>query len=91
MIYFLLFIIYVNAENFCINCKHFKQSFMSHPDFAKCKVFPREVDNKINYLVLGPQKTEYNYCSIVRQYENMCGPNGKYYEKKYSLMDNIKI
>jgi len=90
MIYFLLLFVLSNAEKICINCKHSQQSFLSHPSFAKCKIFPIEVDNKIEYLVSGRPKTEYSYCSTARQFENMCGPSGKYYEKKCSLMDYLK-
>ena len=72
------------------NLRWYKPSILSHPIFAKCKAFPREVDNKIDYLVLGRPKTDYNYCSIAREYENMCGQDGKYYEKRCTLMDNIK-
>ena len=92
MIYLLLlFVLYSsNAEKICINCKYYQQSFLSHPVFARCKVFPRELDNKIEYLVSGRPKTEYSFCSTARQYENMCGLNGKYYEKKCTLMDKLK-
>ncbi len=85
MIYFLLlFVLSVNAEKFCINCKYFKKPLFSHLDFAKCLVFPKEISNKNDYLVSGNKKIEYNYnyCSIARGYENMCGQDGKYYEKK---------
>ena len=85
MIYFLLlFVLSVNAEKFCINCKYFKNSLFSHPDFAKCHVFPKELTNKIVYLVSGNTNTqiEYHFCSIARGNENMCGQDGKYYEKK---------
>lgn len=30
------------AENFCINCKYFKRSFLTHNVFAKCSVFPKK-------------------------------------------------
>jgi hypothetical protein len=91
MIFFLLlFILSANAEKFCVNCKHFKPAIISHPVFAKCKLFPKELDNNSDFLVLGNPKKEYNYCSIARQNENMCGTDGKCYEKKCSLLDNLK-
>ena len=91
MIYFLLlFVLSVNAEKFCINCKYFKQSLLSHPDFAKCHIFPKKLSNQIDYLVSGSAKIEYYYCSTAREYKNMCGQDGKYYKKKWALMDNQK-
>lgn len=90
MYFLLFFFISANAEKFCINCKHFRPTILSHPSFAKCKAFPREADNKIDYLVLGRPKPEYNYCSIAREYESMCGQDGKYFEKKCTWIDKIK-
>ena len=29
------------------------------------------------------ENIEYNYCLISRKIENMCGPQGKMYKKKY--------
>lgn len=91
MLYFLLLVILsVNAENFCINCKHFRPSLLLHPQFAKCELFPKKIDNKIDYLVSGCGKIEYYYCTIAREDKNMCGQNGEYYEKRFTLIDNIK-
>jgi hypothetical protein len=64
----LLFVLSVNAEKFCINCKYFKKPLFSPPDFAKCRVFPKEISNKNDYLVSGNTKIEYDYCSIARGY-----------------------
>lgn len=73
-----------NKPKFCINCKYFiKHS--NHDTFAKCSFFPRE-DNDIYMLVNGIQKDKdikYHYCSIARNYDNMCGPEGKMYKRKY--------
>ena len=89
--YFLVLLVALSAtaEKFCINCKHFKPT-LSHPVFAKCKAFPKEVDNKIDYLVLGRPKKEYYYCSTARQDEDMCGPDGKCYENRCTLLDKLK-
>jgi len=36
----------------------------------------------MDYLVSGKiSKPRYNYCSIARKYDSMCGEQGKYYEK----------
>ena len=76
------------GENFCINCKHYRSSFIGSPIFAQCAVFPiiptnNKEDKYIDYLVSGKKKkTEYRFCSTARLEENRCGPKGKYYEKR---------
>jgi hypothetical protein len=102
MIYFLLILIATatatttttvtaraTANKFCINCKYYQSSFLSSSVFGKCKVFPREMDNKIDYLITGKPKTEYIYCSTARNDEDKCSPTGKYYEKKINLFRKI--
>jgi hypothetical protein len=51
-----------------------------------------EVDNK-DYLVDGSIKKaniDYTYCSIARNYDNMCGKDGNMYKEKkqWCLLDN---
>jgi hypothetical protein len=58
-------------------------------NFTKCGVFPRELTNKIDYLVSRTAKIY--YCSTVRECQHTCGQNGKYYEKKHQITDYIKI
>lgn len=93
MIFFIQFIYFLlstsNAEKFCVNCKHFKSTLLSSNIFGKCSVFPREIENKMDYLVIGKAKIEYYYCSTVRLKEDMCGPTGKYYEKKTNFFRKI--
>lgn len=72
---------------FCIDCKHFKNGISINPQYGKCSLFPKieEDINNVNFLVSGKRelkKIEYTYCSISREYNNMCGTEGKYYEKK---------
>jgi hypothetical protein len=43
-------------------------------------MFPK-IENKINYLINGIEKDGFSYCSTARQYEKMCGENGKMFEK----------
>jgi len=65
----------------CINCKY----FITDNDtgkYGKCSLFPKK-ENKINFLVNGISEEIYNYCSISREYTNMCGEEGKLYKKKY--------
>ena len=74
----------LRAENFCINCKFFKRPLLSHNVFAKCTVFPLQIskDNETDYLVTGKKNIDYRFCSTARLEEAMCGPTGKYYQKK---------
>jgi len=74
-----------NKPKFCVNCTHFRGSFFGSK-FGKCSLFPQieEIDNR-DYLVNGNSKKsiiDYNYCSIIRNYNDMCGKNGKMYEEK---------
>jgi hypothetical protein len=62
----------------CIHCKHFMHN--SSPEFGKCRLFPRN-DIGDNYFVTGKNdvKKDYHYCSTSRQFESLCGNNGKYF------------
>ena len=73
--------------NLCVNCKFFTKDFLTMNKFGKCALFPKEdqeYDNRY-FLVDGTKinnKQEYNFCSIARKYERMCGQEGTFYEKK---------
>lgn len=82
------FLLSTSAEKFCINCKHFRPSLFSDNSFGKCSIYPREMSNKIDYLVTGKPNKEYSYCSTARIYENMCGSNGRNYETKINFLKN---
>jgi hypothetical protein len=74
-----------NKPKFCVNCTHFRGNFFGSR-FGKCSLFPviEEIDNR-DYLVNGNSKKsilDYKYCSIVRNYNDMCGKNGKMFEEK---------
>jgi hypothetical protein len=68
----------------CINCKYF---ITDNDDgkFGKCMLFPKK-DNDIYKLVIGHHKfnIDYNYCTVSREMEYMCGKEGKMYKKKYT-------
>jgi hypothetical protein len=68
----------------CINCKHYtKKSFFSNSEYGQCRMFIKVNDND-SFLVNGinNNKIENYYCSTARRSDNMCGPDGKFYEKK---------
>jgi len=69
----------------CIDCKFFiKDNVFTLNEFGKCALFSKVKKND-NYLVDGSKqydKMEYSYCSIVRNFEDMCGEEGRLYEKR---------
>lgn len=68
----------------CKDCKFFKKDFHTETRFGHCSNFPNEPINNY-YLVDGfkdTSPTSYNYCSVARSSERMCGPEGKYFESK---------
>jgi len=71
---------------FCVDCKFFKLDLFSGNKFGKCLLFSKE-EIDYNFLVDGSKenkKIKYSYCSVARQFDNMCGKEGKLYEKKQS-------
>jgi hypothetical protein len=66
----------------CVNCKFFKTDFISNK-YGKCSFFVTQKEDEY-FLVNGVDnsKKDYAFCSIARKYEDMCGKDGKFYEKK---------
>ena len=68
------------APKLCINCKFFTNSFLTNNMFGRCSLFPKEEKRDINYYVTGIEKNvEFQYCSIARTFDDMCGKEGKKY------------
>jgi len=64
---------------FCVNCKFYSSTT------GYCLKYPKEQDNKADYLVLGKEiekEKEYYYCTTSRKFEHMCGETGKEYVRK---------
>ena len=69
------------TPNLCINCKFFMNNFISGNKYGKCSLFPK-TETDID-LVTGSKKDyKYQFCSIARDYDDMCGKEGKKYIKK---------
>jgi hypothetical protein len=71
-----------NNPKFCFNCKYFILD-TDNDKFSKCALFPI-IKNDKYYLVNGiniDKKNDHNFCSNVRNIENMCGKDGKKFEK----------
>ena len=71
------------TPNLCINCKFFMNDFISGNKYGKCSFFPKtETKMDIDYLITGSKKdSTYQFCSIARDYDDMCGKEGKKYIK----------
>ena len=68
----------------CINCVFFHKNFLSSNKFGKCSFYPIPKYNDY-FLVDGKtevKKEDNHYCSTARNYENMCGKDGKHFIKK---------
>ena len=92
----LLFHLFVllKSINICKNCKYFipDDSFSSQIFYAKCAALPKIENVDLKYLVSGPTENDqhmqdhiddYYYCSTSRNFESLCGKEGKKYKKKY--------
>jgi len=77
----------------CINCKFYiKENFLTPDIFYKCSKFSYLEDDY--FFVNGrgkPQITKYHYCSTARNFDHMCGVEGKKYEEKpkTNFLDNL--
>lgn len=74
------------TQKLCVDCKFFKSELFFGNKFARCSLFPTEEIN-YDFLVDGSKKNKqikYGYCSVARQFDDMCGNEGKLYEKKQS-------
>jgi len=84
--YIILSNITANPANpkLCIDCKFFKKDFFTSNKYSVCSLFPRvPVDSP--FLVDGKKRIlndDYYFCSISREYEFMCGKEGKLYQPK---------
>ena len=69
----------------CVNCKFFINDFFTNNSFGKCALFTQVEKRDNDFLVDGikrNQKPDYYYCSTVREFNDMCGEEGKFFEKK---------
>ena len=95
MKYILLITIYYNIlsifsayeikPKLCIDCKFFRKSIFSNDNkYGKCSFFTERKDDDNHFLVTGIKNKEefYYFCSTSRNFEHMCGKEGKHYEKK---------
>ena len=73
----------VSTNKFCKDCRFYIQN-LKNSEYSKCYRFPK-IEYNNNYLVNGIESdttTEFYYCSTARSSDNLCGEEGKKYEKK---------
>ena len=75
----------VLQQKSCVDCIHFKRDLLIGDKFGKCLLFPWE---ERNYgLVTGikePPVVNYEYCSVAREVDSMCGKKGKRFQPRPS-------
>ena len=69
----------------CCDCKFFKKDFFTINKFGKCSLFPKDEDADNRYFLvdgIDRNNKQLYFCSTARACKEMCGPEGKFYEKK---------
>jgi hypothetical protein len=68
----------------CVNCKFFmKESFLTLDTYSKCTKFSFiEHDDFFVDGIKRPETKRYYYCSTARNFDHMCGIEGKKFEEK---------
>jgi hypothetical protein len=67
----------------CIHCKFYINPIFNRNEFGKCSLFKIKKDMHTDFIVKKENITEYNYCSITRKYDHLCGEEGKYYKSNH--------
>ena len=74
----------MKQEKYCKDCTFFKKDFFTETKYGHCTRFPNQPTNDYS-LVDGVKEmplTSYHYCATARKFDDMCGPEGKYFESK---------
>ena len=67
----------------CTNCRFYIRPFFSSSEFGKCTKFTQ--NNTDDYFLvngINDNRKNYYYCVTARREDDMCGQEGKFYEKK---------
>jgi hypothetical protein len=76
----LFFISYIITPKYCINCIYLVHD-KTYPEYSTCSKFPIN-DKDDHFLVTGEiqiKNIKYNYCSVARKFDHMCGEKGKFH------------
>ena len=92
---FPIFCVEINKPKLCTDCKYFKKDYLTSKKFGKCSFYPIPKYNDY-YLVDGSKEVfeyNYHYCSTARNFEHMCGKEGKHFKNKekkifFSIFNN---
>lgn len=80
----------VKPVKLCLNCKHFLlENPLSNPENGKCLLFPIKKTNKKSITSRYTNPVDYEKCIVVRNSEDMCAKQGKYYEHKHGNTDEM--
>lgn len=71
-------------EKICKDCKFFKKEFFTETKFGHCSRFLNQPTNDYSLVdgVKDMSPTSYHYCATARKFDDMCGPEAKYFESK---------
>ena len=71
-------------EKICKDCTFFKKDFFTETKFGHCSRFLNQPANDYSLVdgVKDLSPTSYHYCATARKFDDMCGPEGKYFESK---------
>ena len=84
------FSVHLTKPKLCIDCKYFKKDFFIDNKFGTCSFFPKKKEDEY-FLVDGITTKQYMYCNVARKIDDMCGEEGKFYEKKVTSNKKHKI
>ena len=74
----------MKQEKICKDCTFFKKDFFTETKFGHCSRFLNQPINDYSLVdgVKDLSPTSYHYCATARKFDDMCGPEGKYFEPK---------
>ena len=85
--YFIVSSISLNTpikRKICVDCKFFIKDLYTENKFGRCSLFIKPTED--DYSIVDGSETNYvlryNYCYNARQFDSMCGIEGKLYIKK---------
>ena len=90
-----IFSLKIAKPKLCINCKHFITDDRPS-EFGKCSLFfYNNMDYNNKFLVNGipannDEKYLHYYCCTARNYNDLCGQEGKMFKRKYVKKSELK-
>ena len=74
----------MKKEKYCKDCKYFKKDFFTETKYGHCSRFLNQPTNDYSLVdgVKDMSPASYHYCATARKFDDMCGPEAKYFESK---------